>query len=208
MLDLTRWLATYYACSWGQALDSVVPAGVKKAAGTRLVTCVIVPEEYRDRPDPPGLPAKQAEVLAILKRSSEMLTVSDVCRLAQVHARADRQPARPGTGAYGARPGWIGPWQRLRRRRRRSNHPSEPPALTTEQAVALETIKPALEGDSLRDLLAARRDRQRQDGGLPERHRASGGPGARGDRAGAGDQSDAADDPPLPAPVSTGGRAA
>lgn len=34
MLELTRWLADYYACSWGQALDAVVPAGVKKHAGT------------------------------------------------------------------------------------------------------------------------------------------------------------------------------
>src|SRR5262245_11119125 len=29
MLALTRWIADYYACSWGQALDAVVPAGVK-----------------------------------------------------------------------------------------------------------------------------------------------------------------------------------
>src|SRR5689334_19133505 len=36
MLDLTRWIARYYACSWGQALDAVVPAGVKKQAGTRV----------------------------------------------------------------------------------------------------------------------------------------------------------------------------
>ncbi|HEX8202196.1 MAG TPA: primosomal protein N', partial [Isosphaeraceae bacterium] len=33
MLELTRWMAGYYACSWGQALDAVVPAGVKKGAG-------------------------------------------------------------------------------------------------------------------------------------------------------------------------------
>src|SRR3954447_10648442 len=32
MLELTRWIAGYYACSWGQALDAVVPAGVKKQA--------------------------------------------------------------------------------------------------------------------------------------------------------------------------------
>ncbi len=27
MLELTRWLAGYYACAWGQALDAVVPSG-------------------------------------------------------------------------------------------------------------------------------------------------------------------------------------
>ena len=47
MLDLTRWMADYYACSWGQALDAVVPAGVKKHAGTRIGTFLIVPEEIR-----------------------------------------------------------------------------------------------------------------------------------------------------------------
>src|SRR5262249_53963841 len=36
MLALTRWMASYYLCGWGQALDAVVPAGVKKGAGTRV----------------------------------------------------------------------------------------------------------------------------------------------------------------------------
>ena len=42
MLALTRWMADYYACSWGQALDAVVPAGVKKHAGTRIGTFLAV----------------------------------------------------------------------------------------------------------------------------------------------------------------------
>ena len=49
MLELTRWMAGYYACSWGQALDAVVPAGVKKQAGTRVGTFLVVPEEVRER---------------------------------------------------------------------------------------------------------------------------------------------------------------
>ena len=48
MLALTRWMADYYACSWGQALDAVVPAGVKKHAGTRIATFLMVPEEARE----------------------------------------------------------------------------------------------------------------------------------------------------------------
>ncbi len=47
MLELTRWMADYYACSWGQALDAAVPAGVKKHAGTRVGTFLMVPEEIR-----------------------------------------------------------------------------------------------------------------------------------------------------------------
>ncbi len=48
MLDLTRWMARYYACTWGQALDAVVPAGVKKQAGTRVWTCLTLPETTRN----------------------------------------------------------------------------------------------------------------------------------------------------------------
>ena len=38
MLELTRWIAQRYLCSWGQVLETVVPAGVKKKAGTRMIT--------------------------------------------------------------------------------------------------------------------------------------------------------------------------
>ena len=44
MLKLTRWIADYYLCSWGQVLDSVVPAGVKQKAGTRIVTSFVCAE--------------------------------------------------------------------------------------------------------------------------------------------------------------------
>ncbi len=87
MLELTRWLADYYACSWGQALDAAVPAGVKKHAGTRVGTFLVVPEETREamrvQTVEPRLSAKQAAVLEILARSDEPLTTADVCRLAK-----------------------------------------------------------------------------------------------------------------------------
>src|SRR4051794_22706493 len=70
MLELTRWMAGYYACSWGQALDAVVPAGVKKQAGTRVGTFLTVPDEVRLARETLTLPPKQAEALAILCRSN------------------------------------------------------------------------------------------------------------------------------------------
>jgi primosomal protein N' (replication factor Y) len=36
LLDLTRWIAEYYLCSWGQALDCALPPGVRLAAKSRL----------------------------------------------------------------------------------------------------------------------------------------------------------------------------
>ncbi len=37
MLELTRWIGERYLCGWGQVLNSVIPAGVKRGAGTREV---------------------------------------------------------------------------------------------------------------------------------------------------------------------------
>ena len=33
MLRLTRWMSDYYLCAWGQVLEGVVPAGVRKLPG-------------------------------------------------------------------------------------------------------------------------------------------------------------------------------
>jgi primosomal protein N' (replication factor Y) len=83
MLELTRWMATYYACAWGQALDAVVPAGVKKQAGTRVGTFLIVPEDVRAARATLDLSPRQAEIFDVLCRSEEPLTVSDLRRLAK-----------------------------------------------------------------------------------------------------------------------------
>src|SRR5262245_50827716 len=62
LLRLTRWMADYYLCGWGQVLNAVVPAGARDRAGTARRTFVeAVPEA--ELPAPAGnLPAKQAAV--------------------------------------------------------------------------------------------------------------------------------------------------
>src|SRR5438067_3013129 len=62
LLKLTRWMADYYLCGWGQVLHAVVPAGVKKQAGTRLTPMLeLVPAALL--PDPlPHLSPKQKRV--------------------------------------------------------------------------------------------------------------------------------------------------
>ena len=37
LLELTRWMANYYACSWGEALAAVLPAALKSERGMRQV---------------------------------------------------------------------------------------------------------------------------------------------------------------------------
>ena len=164
MLELTRWLAEYYACSWGQALDAAVPSGVKKHAGTRVGTFLVVPEETREAmragPLEPKLSAKQTAVLEVLCRGDEPLTTSDVCRLAKcspvpvqallkqglVHTVRRRLPMGPGgpSAAAAEPPRAVDPPSPA------GEGPSGPvakatPVLTDEQAATMSRIEPALE---------------------------------------------------------------
>src|SRR5438128_8290216 len=53
LLKLTRWMADYYLCGWGQVLNVVVPAGVKQQAGTRLVPLLeLIPEALLPKAPP------------------------------------------------------------------------------------------------------------------------------------------------------------
>lgn len=40
LLELTRWMASYYACAWGEALAALLPAALKREGGTRKVVTV------------------------------------------------------------------------------------------------------------------------------------------------------------------------
>ncbi len=151
MLELTRWMATYYACSWGQSLDAVVPAGVRKQAGTRVQTCLTPTDEARLSVETLDLPPKQAEALAVLCRSdpTRPLTLSDVCRMAH---------CAPGPVNVLRQKGLI---LAVRRRMDRPEPDDEsapetqptPPILTDEQASVLETLRPALAADAFATFL-------------------------------------------------------
>src|SRR5262249_42240386 len=71
MIRLTRWMSDYYLCDWGQVLESVVPAGVRDAAGTRLTTFLTLADEWRGKIDELKLPKKQALILQLLEASRE-----------------------------------------------------------------------------------------------------------------------------------------
>ncbi len=59
MLELTRWIAERYLCSWGQVLDSVIPSGVRRRAGTRLVKLYEAAPGATERSAESRLPEKQ-----------------------------------------------------------------------------------------------------------------------------------------------------
>ena len=153
MLELTRWMASYYACSWGQALDAVVPAGVKKQAGTRVQTCLVPTEEAKLARETLGLPPKQAEALAILCQAnpSHPLTLADVCRLANC--------APAPVSALRQKGLILAVKRRMDRGALTAGGAADPedrkptPALTAEQLAALDRLGPALEADAFATFL-------------------------------------------------------
>ena len=86
MLRLTKWMADYYLCGWGQVLDAVVPAGVRGQAGTRLVTLLTPAPELPGDRAALKLPPKQIEVLDYIASLPEPITpeqLAKVCRCSQ-----------------------------------------------------------------------------------------------------------------------------
>lgn len=81
MLDLTEWIADRYLCSWGQVLEGVVPAGVKKHSGTREIVFYRLAEGLPDFTTL-KLPKKQLAVLNALATTAEPLRVDRLSELA------------------------------------------------------------------------------------------------------------------------------
>ncbi len=195
MLALTRWIADYYACSWGQALDAVVPAGVKKHAGTRIATFLMVPDEIREAllagSIQPPLTPKQAAVMEVLGRG-ELLSVADVCRQAKcapglVHGMRGRGLVRPvrkrlPVGFAAVSPSWAAttPLEMQSGGHRAGERGL---VLTSEQKAALGLINRRDRGGWVCAVPDPRSDGQRQDRGVPGGDRTGCGTGARGDRA-------------------------
>jgi primosomal protein N' (replication factor Y) len=82
MLPLTRWIADYYLCPWGQVLEAVVPAGVRGQAGTRPATLLVLAPKAAEAIAAAVFPPKQAAVLKVLAVSGEPMLAADVMRLA------------------------------------------------------------------------------------------------------------------------------
>ncbi|MCC7418969.1 MAG: primosomal protein N' [Planctomycetaceae bacterium] len=83
MLELTRWIADRYLCSWGQVLDTVVPAGVKKNSGTRVVQVFELTEAGRARLESKEkLPAKQQAVMDALRGATRPMRGEDLAEAA------------------------------------------------------------------------------------------------------------------------------
>ncbi len=83
LLRLTRWMADYYLCAWGQVLNAVVPAGARDKAGTRTLAFVeAVPEAAVEEPSS-ALTAKQKSVLELLRQAGKPIEQRKLARQAK-----------------------------------------------------------------------------------------------------------------------------
>jgi primosomal protein N' (replication factor Y) (superfamily II helicase) len=82
MLRLTRWIADYYLCPWGQVLETVLPAGVRGQAGTRMATLLTLDTQGAKLLAAGDLPDKHRAILQLLAGAAEPLTPQELARAA------------------------------------------------------------------------------------------------------------------------------
>ncbi|MFO7897688.1 MAG: primosomal protein N' [Planctomycetota bacterium] len=100
MLDLTRWIADYYCCAWGQALEAALPSGVRRDIRHRTQTVVrpAVPKAgVPDRVEELEARApKQARALDVLASLEHRTTLRELAGLADCSTSTVRALGQKG----------------------------------------------------------------------------------------------------------------
>jgi len=142
MLELARWMAEYYCCSWGEALEGMLPGAVKRptsADTVLLVKAARAPEELRARAESVSARApRQARVLRALAGTTGEISARDLAALAQADYGVIRTLERAGDLRLRRVPAGKEPSLEFAVER------AEPPPPTPEQAAALACIERAL----------------------------------------------------------------
>ena len=190
MLRLAEWMAHYYLCTLGQVLHAMLPAGVRGKAGTREMTFLSVPPAVREQlaAGKLKLGEKQLDALRILAAANRPLTAPELaqaakCTLSPISelrkkklVKAEVQRIQQVEIGEAASP--------------REEHLQ----LNSDQQRGPRLRPGCASPTAARNNSDARRHRQRQDRGLHPSDRGSDSLWPTGDRAGARDQPDAADD--------------
>src|SRR6478736_4858850 len=96
LMKLTRWMADYYLCGWGQVLHAVVPAGAREKAGTR-VAAFVEPVAKDALPNPlPTVTPQQKVALDALKQAGHALEILQLARRAKCSAGVVHGLAKKG----------------------------------------------------------------------------------------------------------------
>jgi primosomal protein N' (replication factor Y) len=86
LLRMTEWMADYYLCHRGQALDAVVPAGVRFQAGTRQTLFFrLAPQALTKQAELKLSPMQQA-IIEALTKANRPLTLPQLMKAADVTA--------------------------------------------------------------------------------------------------------------------------
>jgi primosomal protein N' (replication factor Y) (superfamily II helicase) len=98
MLELTRWIAEEYACSWGEALSAVLPTALKRETGARQVVMIRLREEL-DEARAAALEVaqpKQFRMLRTLRELSGAIELRELCRRLNLTDSVAKSLARGG----------------------------------------------------------------------------------------------------------------
>ena len=97
MLRLTRWMADYYLCPWGQVLEGVVPAGVRKLAGTREVSLLHIPHDVAENLTQVSFGSpQQKKAFETLLAGGQPLTIAQLAEASRCTAGPIRQLLKKG----------------------------------------------------------------------------------------------------------------
>ena len=100
LLELTKWMADYYACAWGETLAAVLPAALKRgsAAGrTTLFACVAEGVGVHDLAPLEERFPKQHRLLRTLLDAKGPVELRDCLRRLQITESAAKTLAKKGT---------------------------------------------------------------------------------------------------------------
>lgn len=155
LLRLTRWMADYYLCGWGQVLNSVLPAGAKQQSGTRSTVFLEAVPQNLSPASPPALTAKQQAALDVLRSQDRPIEPRQLARLAHCGSapirglldkglirRVTRRIDRFSTGEIPDSSEQI-PVER----------PSETLTLNVDQLTAWSSLEPAVQSGGFRPFL-------------------------------------------------------
>ncbi|GEM_PF-29839 len=138
MLKLTEWISEHYLCDLGQVLETVIPAGVRSQAGTRVTSLLSIAPEAAANWQKLGLPPKQMAVMQALAAAQEPLAPLELARAAKC-TQAPIKSLRD-KGLIVAHRGRIGQNRRAEPVVERQDHL----LLNTDQQRALDAILHAL----------------------------------------------------------------
>ncbi|MCS6977197.1 MAG: primosomal protein N' [Gemmatales bacterium] len=139
LLELTRWMADYYFCTWGQVLDAVVPAGAKTGVGLRQKLFVeAVPETELPIP-PPRLTPRQREALETLRLETSPVEAAVLAQRVGCGVTVIQELIRKGMAR-----GFRQDVEKVRFRPEPTPEAEPPPELNTDQLRVLAAISEAL----------------------------------------------------------------